>query len=95
MKAVVELSPTIKLEIDDRDDLETLHKAIVFGNPRRKCNACGEIIKYLTFITNKDKEGNTYIKNLCRCGATSRLGQYKTGGYFWKEFELYDPNNKD
>lgn len=81
------------METEEKDDMDTLHKAIVLSNPRRKCNNCNEINKiYLT--SNKDREGNIYINVKCACGAKSKLGRYKTGGYFWHEFELYNPNKK-
>jgi hypothetical protein len=92
MKAIVNLSDKIKLEIDERSEMETLHKAVVLSNPRNKC-VCGNVQGfYLT--SNKDKEGNTYINVKCsKCGARSKLGQYKTGGYFWHDFEVYNPTN--
>jgi len=90
MKAIITLKDNIRLEIEEREEMETLHKAIVLSNPRDFCNLCSNKDKfYLT--SNKDKEGNTYVNNKCaNCGARSKLGQYKAGGYFWKEFEKYE-----
>jgi len=90
MKAIVDLSANIRLEIDDPKEMETLSKAIVLGNPRRTC-VCGNTEGFY-MTSNKDKEGNIYVNNKCpKCGARSKLGQYKTAGYFWHEFEQYIP----
>lgn len=91
MKAIVKLTPTITLEIEDRDEMETLHKAIVLSHPRKVCNACKSKGPFF-FQTNKDSEGNIYVNYVCaNCGAKSKLGQYKSGGYFWRPFEKYQP----
>ena len=82
---------TYKFVVDERDDLEALHKAIVLTNPRRICNVCQNTTGFY-FTSNKDKEGNTYVNVKCpKCGAKSKLGLYKTGGFFWREFEKYQP----
>ena len=80
-----------QFNIDERDEMESLHKAIVLTNPKKKCGVCGDIgyeNKY--FTTNKDKEGNVYVNVKCKCGARSKLGQYKAGGYFWHEYEVWE-----
>lgn len=88
MKAIVDLTNNIRLEIEEQRELETLHKAIVLANPRRVC-VCKNMGGFY-FTTNKDKEGNIYVNYKCpKCGARSKLGQYKTGGYFWHDFEVY------
>jgi hypothetical protein len=93
MKAIVGLTSKIRLEIDERDEMETLHKAIVLSRPRTKC-VCGNT-EGLYFVSNKDKEGNIYINYKCpKCGARSKLGRYKVGGYFWNEFEVYKPKTE-
>lgn len=95
MKAIVKTKVGLvdyEFSIEERSDLETLHKTIVLGNPRAKCNACGDTgFTYKKFDTNKDKDGNTYINCVClKCGAKSKLGQYKNGGYFWHEYEKWE-----
>ena len=84
-----------QFEIDEKDELEAMHKAIVMTNPKQKCNVCNNYERdKFRFDANKDKEGNTYIKVLCRgCGATSKLGSYKSGSYFWHDFEKYEKAN--
>lgn len=92
MKAIVDVMVNLRLEIDDQDEMETLHKAIVLANPPRKCDECGvEEGFYLT--SNKDKEGNIYVNMKCVCDARAKLGRYKTGGYFWHKFEKYIPKS--
>lgn len=87
-----------EMEIDEREEMETLHKMIVLGNPRSKCNVCGDIgFTYKKLDSNKDKAGNTYINVVCLkkgCGAKSKLGLYKAGGYFWHEFKQWEGGNK-
>jgi hypothetical protein len=90
MKAIVALTDKIRLEIDERDEMETLSKAIALSNPKRKC-ICGNT-EGLYFTSNKDKEGNVYVNLKCpKCGARSKLGRYKTSGFFWHDFEKYVP----
>jgi hypothetical protein len=85
---------TYQFEINEPKDMEALHKAIVLTNPRNVCEVC-KTTEGFYFTTNKDKEGNIYVNVKCKCGATSKLGQYKTGGYFWHEFEQYVPKKTE
>ena len=95
MKATVKLNDRVTLQIDDPKEMDTLHKAIALSNYPKKCSKCGGTQVFL--ISNKDKEGNTYVSVLCvKCGAKAKMGQYKTGGYFWhREFEVYTKGNKN
>jgi hypothetical protein len=98
MKAIVKLSERVTLEIDERDEMETLSKAIVLASSKKKCTVCLNT-EGLHYTSNKDKEGNIYVNVKCpKCGARSKLGQYKAGGYFWHDFEQYiplQPSNPD
>ena len=85
---------------DEKNEMEALHKAIILGNPRRKCGICGnDNPKKFQFTSNKDKKGHIYVNVKCYgkvgedkfCEARSKLGQYLVGGYFWHEFEKYIP----
>lgn len=81
-----------QIEVDEKDELEALNKAIVLANPRSKCLCGNNDPSKMYFTSNKDKEGNIYVNVKCAaCGARSKLGRYKTGGYFWHEFEKYVP----
>lgn len=78
-----------QFKIDERSELEALHKAAVLGNMPKYCNECKNTEKF-KLDSNKDKEGNTYVNVVCMsCFAKSKLGQYKTGGYFWHKFEKF------
>lgn len=90
MKAIIQLTQRITLEIEERDELETLHKAIALTSHPRTCTNC-QNSEGLYFTTNKDKEGNTYINIKCpKCGAKAKLGLYKAGGFFWRrDFQKY------
>ena len=66
-----------------------IHKAIVLGNSPKYCRLC-QNREHFQLDSNKDKEGNVYVNVICKCGAKSKLGQYKTGGYFWHQFEKYE-----
>ena len=88
MKAIVNLSQRITLEIEEKDDMETMYKAIALIDSPKYCNICQKS-KDFTFVSNKDKEGNIYINVKCTCGAKAKLGQLKAGGYFWHKFTQY------
>ena len=77
-----------QFEFDEKHELDTLSKAIVLSNPLSVCPMCDNKDKELFhFTSNRDKEGNIYVNVKCKCGARSKLGQYKSGGYFWRGFE--------
>lgn len=72
--------------IDEKSELEALHKASVLGNMPNYCQECKNTDRF-KLDSNKDKEGNTYVNVVClSCFAKAKLGQYKTGGYFWHKF---------
>jgi len=94
IKSTLELNGAkYEFQIEEKDDLDALHKSIVLSNPPRKCDICSEVGK-IKFISNKDTEGNTYVNVKCQCGASAKLGLYKTGGFFWHKFEQYVPKDK-
>jgi len=85
-----------QLEINEPQEMDTLHKMAVLGNPPSYCQVCKNN-KFFKLDSNKDKDGNVYMNVICTaagCGAKSKLGQYKTGGYFWKKFEKWVPKNQ-
>ncbi len=91
MKAQVKMGTNVTLNIDGDKDMDVLNRAITFGCPPRVCDVCKGTSVYPT--TNRDKEGNIYVNIKCTCGARAKLGQYKTGGFFWHRFEAYVPPN--
>jgi hypothetical protein len=79
-------------EIEEQDEIQTLHKVAVLGNSPDYCDKCRntENDEGFKLESTKDKEGNTYMNVVCqRCQAKAKLGQYKTKGYFWHNFEVY------
>jgi hypothetical protein len=87
---------TYQFEFDDKEEMEAMAKAIIMGNPPTKCNVCkNSDPATFILITNKDKESNIYIKVACLCGAKADLGQYKSGGFFWHKFEVWNGSKGD
>ena len=80
-----------QFEVEEKDEMDTMHKIIVLCNPPTKCDECGAVGKdKFKLDSNKDTEGNTYINVFCfTCLAKAKIGRYKTGGYFWHKFEKY------
>jgi hypothetical protein len=79
-------------EIDEKSEMDTLHKIAVLGNPPILCDeCCNDKPEQFKLGSNKDKEGNCYVYIEClKCTAKAKLGQYKAGGgYFWHHFEKY------
>lgn len=84
-----------QLHIDEKDEMESLHKAAVLGNPPKYCQECKND-KYFVLDSNKDKEANVYVNVVCtKCFAKAKLGRYKAGGYFWHKFEKYEGKKKE
>ena len=88
-----------QFEFENADEMESMHRAIAVASIPTFCNICeGEANKEdFKLTTNKDKDGNFYV-NLKHqaCGGSVKLGQYKSGGYFWhSEFSQYKPKSKE
>jgi len=84
-------------EVEEKTEIETLHKIAVLANPPDLCQECGNTDKDKAFklTSNKDTDANTYVNVRCnKCTATAKLGQYKSGGYFWHEFKKYVKGEK-
>ena len=94
MKASVETklgSVVYRFEIDEKLELETLHKIAILGNPPTLCDECGnDKPERFKLTSNKDSEANCYVNVECAdCTAKAKLGLYKSGGYFWHKFVKY------
>jgi len=77
-------------EVEHEKDIEALHRAAIFGNPRLRCNQCNNSGADNFRLDSNKSQGFTFVNIICRkCGAKSKLGLYKDGGYFWHEFEKY------
>jgi hypothetical protein len=81
--------------IEDEQDMGALFKAGFLASMPTKCNECGEENVHLA--SNKatsDKGTFIFVYMQCVCGAKAQIGQYQTGGLFWKKFEKYNPDKK-
>jgi len=78
-------------EIEESSDMQTLLNLAVLGNPPQYCQVC-QNKEHFKLDGNKDKDGNIYLNVVCMasgCYSKAKIGQYKTGGYFWHKFEKY------
>ena len=88
---------TYTFVIEEDKDLDVLEQAGVFGNPPTECGMCGSTDIHLASNRAKSDDGTEYkfVKLICdECSARSQLGQYKTGGFYWKDWEKYEPTSK-
>lgn len=81
----------LEVKVDEKDEKDAIAKATFFMQP----DYCG-LCKDTNIVWNSNKaqtdDGTfTYIKRKClKCGASSTAGEYKTGGLFWKQWEIYE-----
>jgi hypothetical protein len=78
--------------IDERDEDKAL-EMMTFLSVEDYCNNCGarEGILWQSNRASTDKGEFLYTKRRClKCSATSGIGKYKTGGMFWKKFEVFE-----
>ena len=80
-------------EAEEEKDIEAIAKVASLSNAPIKCGLCQSENVHLS--SNK-AQGYTFVKVLCEdCNGRSQLGQYKEGGFFWKEWEKYEPPVKE
>ena len=82
---------SLQITINEKDEKEALVKAVVFAQPDI-CGLCKKenIVWQANKVKINAKETHTYIKRRClSCEAVSVLGEFKTGGYFWKKWTKY------
>jgi hypothetical protein len=92
----------LQIKIEERDDKEALARAIFFLEKDvclfQKSDGTRCYSDNIVWETNKAKTDNgtfTYIKRRClKCGATSTAGEYKEGGFFWKNWEQFKKDNQ-
>lgn len=94
---------TVEVEIDEKDPKEEMARMAFWLTPDY-CFLCKG--SNIVWESNKAKTENgtfTYIKRKCinpECikqnggVASSTMGEYKEGGYFWKNWEVYKGNGK-
>jgi len=86
---------TVQFGIDEKDDDVAL-SLVAFLTEPDFCFLCKETkLKWEVNKAKTDTGNFTYIKRRClnpNCRATSTMGKYKDGGYFWKNWEIYQKN---
>ena len=80
----------IEASADDKDPRESLVNLAMISGAPTVCGKCGK--DNVTLDVNKntsDKGTFTFVKVVCNdCEARAQLGEYKAGGYYWKEWEI-------
>jgi len=88
---------TAQIEIEEKDNKDALALMCFFSEPDY-CFLCkGTNLKWESNKAQTDQGTFTYIKRRClnpACKATSTMGEYKTGGFFWKPFECIKNKRK-
>lgn len=90
-----------EFEFDEKDEKTSLLLSIVLGNPKKDCYLVKSGHTYC-LQANKDTDGNIYINNYCtgfdeggkRTRAVSKLGEYKSGGFYWNDWQIDQFFNK-
>lgn len=83
---------TYHFEFEGSNEKEVMAKAFTFGNPPTyNKDTKNSDPNSFALGANKDKDGNIYIYVVDKkTGHKANLGTYKSGGYFWKDFEKWD-----
>lgn len=78
-------------EADEKDDRESMLKAIALANPRTYCNVCKDSGLDNKTLNARKAKGFVFVNVRCgNCGAQSGMGEYKDGGFYWKEYEAFE-----
>jgi len=81
---------TLLFEIEQPKEIEALFQAGCIASMPDRC-ICGS--DDLTLDSKKTK-GYTFVKVKCNsCHKSSDLGQFKEGGFFWKQFAEWQGQN--
>lgn len=78
---------------DEPDFDKAMSEILPFSQPDY-CGLCkNDKVIFEVQKGSSDKGTFTYVKRKClKCNATSTLGKFKDGGYFWKEWNIYNPD---
>lgn len=83
----------IKL-VSEKADIKEALADVLWLTEKQECTLCKS---FAPMQVSKAKD-ITYAKRKCvdweKCGAASNLGSYKSGGYFWNKFEIWDGGEK-
>ena len=76
-------------EVEEDKEIDALFAAGTMASAPAKCELCGSANVQLE---GNKAQGYTFVKVLCKeknCSGRSQLGQYKDGGFYWKNWEKY------
>jgi hypothetical protein len=84
---------SLVFQVDETKDIDALFQAGSIASMPTVCGHCES--EDVRFTSNK-AEGYTFVKVRCnKCNYSANVGQYKDGGFFWKEFEAYVPKDSE
>lgn len=85
----------LEVEIEEKSEKEAIAKALFFAQPDY-CGLCkGQNIIWDYNKATTEDGTFTYIRRRClACKGVSTAGEYKTGGLFWKAWEIYQPKQQ-
>ena len=84
---------TLQFQVEEPKDVDALFSAGCIGSMPSLCGHCGsEDVE----LRGKKAKGYTFVTVHCNeCRYESGMGQYKEGGFFWKQFEPQVVANTD
>ncbi len=81
--------------VDQEKEILAFHKVIALTHPREVCNLCKNDDSDEFDLESHQSQGYTFVSVICKkCGGRSQLGRYKSGGYYWREFQEYHPRGR-
>jgi hypothetical protein len=87
----------VQFDIDEREEDKAFEK-MTFLSVEDYCSNCGnrDGIVWQSNRASTDKGEFLYTKRRClKCSATSGIGKYKTGGMYWKQFEVFSKDGAE
>ena len=84
---------TFQFIVDQKDAFDALTEISQLSSMPDYCPLCKGNFVQLEMNKSKSERGEfTFVYVRCKtCGAKAQVGQYKSGGIFWKKFEEYKP----
>ena len=83
--------------VDAKDTFDALSEIAQVSSMPDYCPLCKGNFVQLEMNKSKGETGEfTFVYVRCKtCNAKAQIGQYKSGGIFWKKFEAYEPKPKE
>jgi len=83
---------SITFEIDEPKPKDALFSAGVLASMPTKCKCGSEDV----ILSGNKAKGYTFVKVICnKCDARAQLGEYKDGGFYWKDWVTYQGGGRD